>query len=239
MNNEDDPVKGLLKELAMKGSISPAAAGLTGDAVMPAMPQEEQPASTSLPQAMPLAEREVIEPTNIEDYEIEEQEIGGEEAAPKTLATFPEINDELIESVSFVESQNIWDAESESGAVGIMQIKPKFAVDPGYGAKNIFDVAEGMGVDTTNISRDEAGAKSLLLNPEVNVAYGSQYLQAMYDRFGDVEKALIAYNWGPADTGKWVKEGADFDKLPAKVIRYLDKIERTLNGENVYGPSAD
>lgn len=72
MNNEEDRIGGLLKELAMKGTISPAAAGLSSDTLMPAMPQEEVPAAMeaqSLPEISPAPE--ALKPATKPEAEID------------------------------------------------------------------------------------------------------------------------------------------------------------------------
>lgn len=83
----------------------------------------------------------------------------------------------------------------KSGARGIMQVKPDTAMDPGYGVPSIFKFARDMGFYVQK--EDEATAKRLLDMPDINRAFGAQYLQAMLNRFGDVETALVAYNQGP------------------------------------------
>ena len=40
-----------------------------------------------------------------------------------------------------------------------------------------------------------------LLNPYENVAVGVDYLSELYEKYGDIEMALVAYNAGP--TGAW------------------------------------
>lgn len=237
-NKSKDPLGALLVTMAKEGKISPEAAGMSGEAVMPAMPQEQaqQQESQALPQAMPLQEEDMAEPRDISIDEMPEEDSAD---SVIVLTSLDDIDPALTMAVSYVESRDQWDAVSESDAVGIMQVKPKFAIEPGYGAQNIFEVAEEAGVDMSGISRDEAGARELLFKPEVNIEYGGQYLDALKEEFGDVEAALIAYNWGPGKTRAWIDEGRDKADLPDKVTRYLDKIERTLNGEDVYAASAD
>jgi hypothetical protein len=74
------------------------------------------------------------------------------------------------------------DAVSEKGAVGLAQIMPKAAKDPGYGVKPIADRTD----------------------PETSLEYAAQYMRAMLDKFGnDYSLALAAYNAGPGKVQKY------------------------------------
>jgi hypothetical protein len=55
----------------------------------------------------------------------------------------------------------------------------------------------------------------------------------MLDKYGELDKALAAYNWGPGNTDKWIAAGADPKKLPSETRSYIDKIKSTLGGERV------
>ena len=67
------------------------------------------------------------------------------------------------------------DAVSPKGAVGIAQIMPDTARDPGFGIEPISD------------PRD----------PEEALRFGAEYMRAMLDKYGDYGLALAAYNAGP------------------------------------------
>ena len=67
------------------------------------------------------------------------------------------------------------DAVSPKGAVGIAQIMPDTARDPGYGVRPIEDPTD----------------------PEEGLRFGAEYMRAMLDEFGgDYKLALAAYNAG-------------------------------------------
>jgi hypothetical protein len=87
-------------------------------------------------------------------------------------------------------------AVSPKGATGLMQVMPATARDPGFGVQNIFDMARSMGRD---VPRDDpVTLQTLLRDPEVNVAFGEAYRDAMMrEQGGDLRLGLAAYNAGP------------------------------------------
>jgi hypothetical protein len=94
---------------------------------------------------------------------------------------------------------------SSKGALGEMQVMPKTIRDPGFGV-----------VPAKDKSPDEIAR------------VGVDYLQAMKQKYGDTEKALIAYNWGPGSTDKWLASGADPKKLPAETRTYVERVKGFL-----------
>jgi hypothetical protein len=99
---------------------------------------------------------------------------------------------------------------SPKGAQGEMQVMPKTARDPGFGV-----------APAQNKSPDELAR------------VGKDYLKAMVDKYGDTQKALIAYNWGPKNTDDWLAKGADPKILPAETKSYVGKISKALGGDKV------
>ena len=98
-------------------------------------------------------------------------------------------SDELINAVIAAESGGDANAVSEVGAIGLMQILPSTAADPGYG------------VSALNGSKQEIVVQ--LLDPEINKRLGTSYLNAMLNRYGgNTELALAAYNAGPGKADK-------------------------------------
>ncbi len=86
---------------------------------------------------------------------------------------------ELILAVIFTESSFNPHAESEMGAVGLMQLMPATA---------------------TQLARElemEWKGRQLLTDPESNILMGSFYLRKLLHRFDDLNVALAAYNVGP------------------------------------------
>ena len=96
-----------------------------------------------------------------------------------------ELPPELILGVIFTESSFDIDAESEVGAVGLMQLMPATASQ----------LAAELEL--------EWKGRQLLTDPEVNILLGSFYLRKLIHRFDDLDAALAAYNMGP-NRLRWV-----------------------------------
>lgn len=95
-------------------------------------------------------------------------------------------------------------------AKGEMQVLDMTNRDPGFGVKPAKD--------------DSADERARV---------GADYLAAMVKRYGDRNTALIAYNWGPGNTDKWLKKGADFAKLPKETQNYVTNITASLGSTKV------
>ena len=107
------------------------------------------------------------------------------------------LDPELIFAIIEVESSWRPGAESHKGARGLMQVMP-------------FNVPEG-----TN-----------LFNPWVNVNYGCRHLSQLLKRFKDVEKALLAYNYGEYGAKRLIRLGV----RPQRVTY----VQRVLAARNRY-----
>jgi len=90
-------------------------------------------------------------------------------------------------------------------AKGEMQVLDMTNKDPGFGVRPAKD--------------DSADERARV---------GQDYLNAMVKRYGDRKTALVAYNWGPGNTDKWLKKGGDFSKLPSETRNYVAKITGAL-----------
>lgn len=102
---------------------------------------------------------------------------------------------------------------SSAGAVGLMQLMP----DTFTWLTNeiLFDHLES----------------GMLYDPETNIKYGTYYLSRLYDRYGDWELALAAYNGGPGNVDEWLADPAYSDgegglsKIPFRETRrYVKKV---------------
>jgi len=115
----------------------------------------------------------------------------------------------LTEAIIQVESGGDEKAVSRAGAKGLMQLMPGTLKQPGFGIKP---------------AKDDSS--------EENVRIGSEYANAMIERYDDVALGLMAYNWGPGNVDKWVKAGAAPEKVPAETRKYVPKV-LGLMGEEV------
>jgi soluble lytic murein transglycosylase len=112
---------------------------------------------------------------------------------------------ELLAAVIYTESKFDPDAESPSGAIGLMQLLPETAAG----------IAE-----RTGGSRFETAD---LYDPELNVRYGSWYLRHLLDKYdGDLRKALAAYNGGQGN----VDRGIQYAETKAYVDRVRELSEK-------------
>ena len=152
------------------------------------------------------------------------------EVAPTAAPTAPAAaagqlpdSQRLLQAMTAVESAGRPDAVSPKGAVGLMQVMPASAMNPGYGLPDVFNFAQQMGAQVGK--RNEAEAKRLLADPTVGAAYGLRFMDAMLQKYnGNLEYALAAYNAGPGRVDKWLAAGADFNKLPKETREYIPKV---------------
>lgn len=127
----------------------------------------------------------------------------------------------LIYSIIKAESNFKSDAQSISGAKGLMQIMDSTAKE----------LQEKLNEDTS----EEVN----LFDPEKNIMYGTEYysyLLAHYDN--NIHLALAAYNAGMGNVDRWIKEGiinsdgSNIEKIPYKETNmYVRKI---INNYEMY-----
>ena len=115
---------------------------------------------------------------------------------------------------------------SPKGAMGVGQVMPSTAMQPGYGVTNIFDLAEQRGIAVP--SRDVAGAQALLANEGLNRDFGQSYFNAMQQRFpGNPTAAVAAYNAGPGRVGQNMQANAgqlNMSQMPTETQAYAQKV---------------
>lgn len=113
---------------------------------------------------------------------------------------------------------------SPKGALGVGQVMPATAMQPGYGVTNIFDLARQRGV--TVPSRDLAGAQQLLGNEQLNREFGQNYYNAMNQRFGSTG-GVAAYNAGPGRVQANMAANAgqlNTAQLPDETQQYIQRV---------------
>lgn len=108
--------------------------------------------------------------------------------------------DALHQAQLWQESRGRPDALSPAGAMGLMQIMPATARNPGFGLQPLNDP----------------------WNPQANEQFGRAYMDKMLARYGgDQMRALVAYNWGAENADKW--DGKP-ESLPAETRNYVNQI---------------
>jgi peptidoglycan lytic transglycosylase len=112
---------------------------------------------------------------------------------------------ELLAAVIFQESRFKPDAESASGAIGLMQLLP--------------ETAQGIALRTGG-SRFRVAD---LYTPELNVRYGSWYLRHLLDKYDDERFALAAYNAGQRHVDRWRRAGLEIQF--AETRHYVERVQ--------------
>ena len=143
----------------------------------------------------------------------------------------------LAQAVMMTESAGDPNAVSRDDAIGLMQILPTTAAEPGFeefGAENVFDIAARLGFNVGNKSVGDA--RELLFNPEVNLEFGRKYLKAMLNRFPSEQDALRAYNAGPGTINEYIDAGRDLSSLTNEAQQYPIKVVAALQGVNPNEP---
>jgi hypothetical protein len=97
---------------------------------------------------------------------------------------------------------------SSAGAIGIAQVMPGTAPEAAALA--------GLPFDENRYRTD----------PEYNRALGEAYFNEMLRQFGDIERAVAAYNAGPAAVRQAIQRGGDnwLSQLPAETRAYVPKV---------------
>jgi len=107
----------------------------------------------------------------------------------------------LLRGIVWVESRFDPRAQSPAGARGLMQLMPA--------------TAEGLAPRVN-------GARANAYDPQFNVLAGTLYLSDMLARYrGDVVLALAAYNAGPGNVDRWLREDGE---LPPRSREYADLV---------------
>jgi soluble lytic murein transglycosylase len=113
------------------------------------------------------------------------------------------IDPALLAAVIYQESKFDARAESRSGAIGLMQLTPA--------------TAQGIAIRTGGSQFETSD----LLNPEINIRYGSWYLANLFRKYGNERLVLAAYNAGQGNVDRWQAEGKPiaFSETRAYVAR--------------------
>ncbi len=123
------------------------------------------------------------------------------------------VPEDLIYAVIKTESSFDSSAVSSKGAIGLMQMMPA--------------TFEWL---TRDILRDHHGV-GMLYDPETNIKYGTYYLSRLYNRFGDWDTALAAYNGGEGNVSDWLSDSR-YSKDGNKLI--IDNIPKEFSETENY-----
>jgi soluble lytic murein transglycosylase len=129
-----------------------------------------------------------------------------------------DLDPSLLAAVIYAESRFDPNVVSDAGAVGLMQLLP--------------ETAKGIAVRT-------GGTKFVLADlrdPEINVRYGSWYLDHLRDHYeGDTRLALAAYHAGQGNVDRWLEDGSGIAFPETRA--YVDEVDRVrLMYARAYGP---
>ncbi|WP_301542074.1 transglycosylase SLT domain-containing protein [Ralstonia sp. 3N] len=105
------------------------------------------------------------------------------------------LDPDFLRAVSMQESKLNPAAVSPKGAAGLMGLMPPTAKD--------------MGV-------------SNILDPQQNIMGGAKYLRQMIDKYGNLDDALSAYNWGPGNFDKY--KAGQIKQMPNETVQYPDLV---------------
>jgi hypothetical protein len=141
----------------------------------------------------------------------------------------------IVPSVIMAESSNDPKAVSEDGAIGLMQVLPSTAMQPGYGLPTIFELAREQGFVVDEETPETA--TQLLFMPDLNVEFGSRYLKAMRNEYDTMEDALRAYNAGPGNFNDYLAKGRDLSALDDEAVQYPLRVAAAGQGINPNEPA--
>ena len=111
----------------------------------------------------------------------------------------------LLAAVIYQESKFRTNAESSSGAIGLMQLTP--------------DTARGIAIRTGGSQFHTAD----LYDAEINIRYGAWYLANLFHKYGSERLVLAAYNAGQGNVDEWQAKGEPI-QFP-ETAAYVKRVE--------------
>jgi peptidoglycan lytic transglycosylase len=111
----------------------------------------------------------------------------------------------LLAAVIYQESKFRTDAESSSGAIGLMQLTPA--------------TARGIAIRTGGSQFHTAD----LYDAEINIRYGAWYLANLFHKYGSERLVLAAYNAGQGNVDEWQAKGEPI-QFP-ETAAYVHRVE--------------
>ena len=118
----------------------------------------------------------------------------------------------FVAAVIYQESKFRTDAKSSSGAIGLMQVTPT--------------TARGIAIRTGG----HAFRTQDLYDPEINIRYGSWYLDHLFAKYGSKRLVLAAYNAGQGNVDRWRANDQEIQfpetKAYVKRVEHLQDVYR-------------
>jgi soluble lytic murein transglycosylase len=125
----------------------------------------------------------------------------------------------LVAAIIYQESR-FKDQTSHAGALGLMQILPQTATF----------VAQNSGAKTFTVTD--------LSKPDVNIAYGTWYLQFLMRQYqGNTELAIAAYNAGQQNVDAWIRQAGGrsrFRVVDAPFAETREYVQKVLENRDQY-----
>ena len=127
------------------------------------------------------------------------------------------VEEDLIYAIIKTESNFDPNAQSSKAAQGLMQLMYSTAEE----------IAEKININLTEEN---------ILDPEININLGTNYISSLLNKYECVEIALAAYNAGSGNVDKWIEngviqaDGSDIENIPYKETNtYVRKVMRDYN----------
>lgn len=141
-----------------------------------------------------------------------------------------------MDAICEIESRCQDDALGASGEVGRFQISPIVLAHFNDDHKNVH-LARCIDLYETDTPRDQGYlwrdcTLDELKKKSINERVADWYMRWIYERTGNVDDAIIAWNRGYGNWKKWVRDGRKYKKLPEVTQEYLKKYEK-LTGEKL------
>ncbi len=156
--------------------------------------------------------RDVLDANNINVPRYKQREIA---RSILEVSSHYDLEPELILAMIFTESRFDVFAESEAGAIGLMQLRPATA-------RAVADELEL-----------EWRGQRLLTDPQINILLGTSYLHSLLQRYDEhgLDYALAAYNVGPTKFDRLLEERG---RPPAVYARQVKRMTENLRS-NYFG----
>jgi hypothetical protein len=140
----------------------------------------------------------------------------GPTMSPQTLLNYQSPYERLDVPQAQAESGNNQSAVSPAGARGVMQLMGPTATQ----LETQFQLPAG----TLTANTPQAAKLNTLAGRVFRDQLITSYRKAVKDPYMGVALGLIAYNWGPSNTDKWIAGGMNPAQLPKETRNYVNQV---------------